>query len=170
MSAPSKTSFGDLRKWDWSGLCPFPHRKMTGREQGGVGNRIIGGGVQNHFWGGVSWYVFPSPEFSSRLCFPLTLLKYTTCSKTHPACFLLSFATNFGPQPRPPLIPLNRFLCIFRRRTGFTSFGGLWGLFSYIFLGKLKKAKFKNLGWSGVGSEIDGDFCTEKGDCFLLVA
>ena len=30
----------------------------------GGGNRIISGGVQNRFWGGDLWYVFPSPEFS----------------------------------------------------------------------------------------------------------
>ena len=28
-------------------------------------NHIIGGGVQNRFWEGVLWYVFPSPEFST---------------------------------------------------------------------------------------------------------
>ena len=26
-SAPSKSGLGGLRKWDWSGLCPFPPRK-----------------------------------------------------------------------------------------------------------------------------------------------
>ena len=31
----------------------------------GAGKRIIGGGVQNWFWGGVLWHVFPSPEFST---------------------------------------------------------------------------------------------------------
>ena len=36
-------SFGGVRKWDWSGLCPFPLRKMTGREQGG--------GESYHRWG-----------------------------------------------------------------------------------------------------------------------
>ena len=42
---PSKTSFGGLRKWDRSGLCPFPLSKMTGREQ-------TGGGETYHRWGG----------------------------------------------------------------------------------------------------------------------
>ena len=36
-SVPSKASFGGLRKWDWSGLRPFPLRKMTLREQTGGG-------------------------------------------------------------------------------------------------------------------------------------
>ena len=27
---PSKTGLGGLRKWDWSGLCPFPSKEMTG--------------------------------------------------------------------------------------------------------------------------------------------
>ena len=40
------------------------------REQRGGGNRIISGGVQNRFWGGVLWYVFPSPEFSPPPLFP----------------------------------------------------------------------------------------------------
>ena len=40
------------------------------RKQGG-GNRIISGGVQNRFWGGVLWYVFPSPEFFPPFCFSL---------------------------------------------------------------------------------------------------
>ena len=40
-SAPSKTNFGGLRRWDWSGLCPFPLKKITGCEQrGGGGKRI----------------------------------------------------------------------------------------------------------------------------------
>ena len=52
-----------------SGLCPFPLRRMTLREQRGGGNRIISGGVQNRFWGGALWYVFPSPEFPPPLFF-----------------------------------------------------------------------------------------------------
>ena len=42
---PSKTNFGGLRKWDLSGLCPVPLRRMTGREQRGGGNSY-------HRWGG----------------------------------------------------------------------------------------------------------------------
>ena len=42
MECTSKTSFGGLREWDWSGLCSFPLRKMTGRGQTGR-KRIIGG-------------------------------------------------------------------------------------------------------------------------------
>ena len=59
-SVLSKTTFAGLRKSDWSGLCPFPLRKMTGRVQNVPGNRIIGGGVQNRFLGRVLWCVFPS--------------------------------------------------------------------------------------------------------------
>ena len=36
---------------------------MTGREHRGGGNRIIGGGVQNRFGGGVLWYVSPPLSF-----------------------------------------------------------------------------------------------------------
>ena len=39
---------------------------------GGGGKRTVGGGVQDRFEGGVLWYVFPSPEFSTPpLCFSL---------------------------------------------------------------------------------------------------
>ena len=43
-SAPSKTSFGGLRKWDLSGLCPSPLTRMTLCEQRG--------GKSYHKWGG----------------------------------------------------------------------------------------------------------------------
>ena len=32
----SKTSFGGLRKWDWSGLCPFPLSKCQGVDGAGT--------------------------------------------------------------------------------------------------------------------------------------
>ena len=66
-----QNQFGGLRKWDWSGLCPFPLRKMTGREQMG-GNRIIGEGP-NRFWGRGFMVCSPPPEFSTPLCFSLIL-------------------------------------------------------------------------------------------------
>ena len=68
---PLQNQFWRPQKMDSSGLCLFPPRKMTGREQWG-GRRIIGGGVQNRFGGEALWYVFPSPEFPTPLCFPLT--------------------------------------------------------------------------------------------------
>ena len=55
-------------KWDWSGLCPVPLRKITGREQTGGGTYQRWGGPEP-FWGGVLWHVFPSPEFSTPLRF-----------------------------------------------------------------------------------------------------
>ena len=39
----------------------------------GGGKRIIGGGNKNRFWGGILWYVFPSPEFDP-LCRSLSEL------------------------------------------------------------------------------------------------
>ena len=66
-----KTSFGGLRQWDLPGLCRFPLRKQQGENKRGGGKRIVGGGFQNCFWKGVLWYVFPSPEFSTPLCFSL---------------------------------------------------------------------------------------------------
>ena len=50
---------------DFSGLCPFPLRKRTGRKTKG------GGREKTIMWKGVLWYVFPSPEFSTTLCFSL---------------------------------------------------------------------------------------------------
>ena len=41
----SETRIGGLNKCDWSGLCPFPLRNMTGRGQTGGGERIIGEGL-----------------------------------------------------------------------------------------------------------------------------
>ena len=61
---PPKPVFGGLRKWDLSGLCPFPLRRMTLREQRGGGKSYHKwGGPKPFFWGGDLWYVFPSPEF-----------------------------------------------------------------------------------------------------------
>ena len=52
------------KSWIWSGPCPFPLRKMTGRGQTGE-KRIIGETV---FGEGFCGYVFPSREFSTLLC------------------------------------------------------------------------------------------------------
>ena len=38
IECPLQNHFGGLRKWDSSGLCPFPPKKMTLREQNGGGN------------------------------------------------------------------------------------------------------------------------------------
>ena len=69
-SAPSKTTFGGLRKWDLSGVFPFLQRIWHFVNKWG-GKRIIARGVQNRFGGGVLWYVLPSPEFSTPPCFSL---------------------------------------------------------------------------------------------------
>ena len=58
-SAPSKTTFGGFRKWDWSGQCPFPLRTLTWRGRTGGEKHIIGG-AQNNFWGG-SYGMFSPP-------------------------------------------------------------------------------------------------------------
>ena len=50
IKCPSETSFGGLRKWDSSGLCPFPLRKRPGRDKGG-GKRIISGGGSKTVFG-----------------------------------------------------------------------------------------------------------------------
>ena len=39
--------------------------KENNRAKTNWGGGNIGGGVQNRFWEGVLWYVFPSPEFSN---------------------------------------------------------------------------------------------------------
>ena len=69
-STPSKTSFGGLIKLDLSGLCRFPLRRMTLREQRGGGKSYHKwGGSKTVFGGGDLWYVFPSPEFPPPLVF-----------------------------------------------------------------------------------------------------
>ena len=50
IECPLQNHFGGLRKWDLSGLCPFPPKNMTWREQ-------IGGKAY-HKWGGGSKTVF----------------------------------------------------------------------------------------------------------------
>ena len=85
-------NFESLRKWDWSGLRPFPLRERQGAEKGG--GHIIGGGVQNRFGGGVLWYVFPSPHrihWSSRRPsedFPLGVSRSCCPSSCCPLIFL----------------------------------------------------------------------------------
>ena len=47
---PSKTTVGGPRKWDLSGLCPFPPKKMTWCEHmGGKRIRSGGGGLKTFF-------------------------------------------------------------------------------------------------------------------------
>ena len=50
-------------------LCASFLLKTTEHEPTGGGGEHIrsGGGFQNRFWGGVLWYVFPSPEFTTPL-------------------------------------------------------------------------------------------------------
>ena len=57
----------------WSEPVSSKENNRAKTNEGG-GKRIIGGGVQNRFWEGVLWYVFPSPEFSTPLCFSLRSL------------------------------------------------------------------------------------------------
>ena len=68
----------------WS--VPVPSKEMTGREQSRWG-------IQNRFWGGVLWYVFPSPEFSTPLCFLLSTLGQEMIANTIPKefCFCCNF-------------------------------------------------------------------------------
>ena len=92
-SAPSKAGFGGLRKWDWSGLCPFPPRKMTGHEQrGGGGNRIIGGGGSKTVFG-KGFYGMVSPPLSFPP--PLVFLRKKPCLHE----FFPTIRANFGLFP-----------------------------------------------------------------------
>ena len=62
----------------WSVPVPSKENDRASTKGKGGGNRIIGGGVV--FWGGVLWYAFTFPEFSTPfvcfsefstpLCFP----------------------------------------------------------------------------------------------------
>ena len=61
-SAPSKTTFGGLRKWDWSGRRQCPLREMTAMDEWG-GKRIIGGGGgPKLFWGRSHMVCCPLPR------------------------------------------------------------------------------------------------------------
>ena len=61
-SVLSKTTFGGLRNWGWSGRCLFLLREMTGSRQKRGGKRIVGGGSENVF--GEGFFA----EFT--VCFP----------------------------------------------------------------------------------------------------
>ena len=52
-SVLSKTTFGGLRNWAWSGRCLFLLREMTESRQKGGGKTYRRWGVQKRFWGGV---------------------------------------------------------------------------------------------------------------------
>ena len=71
---PHKVTFA------WS--VPVSSKENNRAKTNGGGKRIIGGGggVQNRFWEGVLWYVFPSPEFSTPLCFSLNSRLKTSIS------------------------------------------------------------------------------------------
>ena len=70
-SVLSKTTFGGLRIWGWSGRCLFLLREMTeSRQKKGGGKRIVGGGSKNVFGEGFFadfMVCFPPPEFSTPL-------------------------------------------------------------------------------------------------------
>ena len=81
--APPKLACGCLRKWDSSGLCPFPLKSMTRREQGGGESYTIGEGDPKLFLGrGLIWYVFPSPEFSTPFAFKLVAFQTQTQNRS----------------------------------------------------------------------------------------
>ena len=61
-SVLSKTTFGGLRNWGWSGRRLFLLREMTENRQKGGGKRVVGGGSKNVF--GEGFYA----EFT--VCFP----------------------------------------------------------------------------------------------------
>ena len=74
-SALSKTGFGGLRKWDLPGLCRFPLRKTPGRKTNGGGGETYHrcGGPKPFLGRGLMVCFSPPPEFSTPLCFSLTL-------------------------------------------------------------------------------------------------
>ena len=65
----------------WSVPVSSKENNRAKTNGGGGGKRIIGGGVQNRLWEGVLWCVFPSPEFSTPLCF--SLKNIDTYTHTH---------------------------------------------------------------------------------------
>ena len=67
-SVLSKTTFGGLRNWGWSGRCLFLLREMTESRQKRGGETYRKWGVQKRFWGGVFRRIYGM--FSTPLCFP----------------------------------------------------------------------------------------------------
>ena len=68
-SVLSKTTFGGLRNWGWSGRCLFLLREMTeSRQKKGGGKTYRRWGVQKRFWGGVFRRIYGM--FSTPLSFP----------------------------------------------------------------------------------------------------
>ena len=83
IECPLQNHFWRPQKVGFVWSVPVSSKGVTWREQiGGGGERIISGGVQNCFRGGVLWYVFPSPEFSTP---PLFLSEELGVPK--PGCF-----------------------------------------------------------------------------------
>ena len=79
-----QNQFWRPQKVEFAWCVPVSSKETgTARTKGGGVKRIISGGVQNRFWGGVLWYVFPSPEFSTPLCFSLTI---ASCRKDPVSC------------------------------------------------------------------------------------
>ena len=67
-SVLSKTTFGGLRNWGWSGRCLFLLREMTESRQKRGGKRIVDGGSKNVF--GEGFFAEFYGMFSTPLSFP----------------------------------------------------------------------------------------------------
>ena len=81
-SVLSKTTFGGLRNWGWSGRCLFLLREMTESRKKRGGKRIVGGGPKTFLGRGFSpnlRYVFHPPEFSTPLGRSLTFYPQIVC-------------------------------------------------------------------------------------------
>ena len=59
---------------------------MTGRGQMGGLEIYHRWGGRNRFWGRVSWYVFPSPEFSTPFCCSLTNIVLSDSLSVYVVC------------------------------------------------------------------------------------
>ena len=71
-SVLSKTTFGGLRNWGWSGRCLFPFKGDDRESPKRGGKRIVGGGGSKSAFGGGGGgggftVCFPAPEFSTPL-------------------------------------------------------------------------------------------------------
>ena len=67
-SVLSKTTFGGLRNWGWSGRCLFLLREMTESRQKRGGKTYRRWGVQKRFWGGVFGSEQKRPGAAARIC------------------------------------------------------------------------------------------------------
>ena len=117
-SVLSKTTFGGLRNWGWSGRCLFLLREMTeSRQKRGGGNVLWVGGSKNVFGEGFFaefTVCFPPPEFSTPLGRSLNNENNSDLSGWHRGIASLVFPHR-GSAGKPPRLKHPRLAALENR-------------------------------------------------------